>query len=101
MQIAGAKGVHLQGQPGPPQTDVEGFAEGFCLGFRPGPERATDADRAAAALAAIELPAQRWIRHSSISPDRTSARKGGNHRATPTGHGGSEGAQALPQRTRS
>ena len=62
MQIAGAKGVHLQGQPGAgPRLTLMGSLMGLLMGsvwgFVRGESAATDADRAAA-LAAIELPAQ-------------------------------------------
>ncbi len=59
MQIAGAKGVHLQGEPGAgPRLTLLGLLLGSVWGFvraRCGP---TNADRAAA-LAAMELLARR------------------------------------------
>ena len=59
MQIAGAKGVHLQGQPGAgPRLTLMGLLRGSVWGFVWGENAVIDADRAAA-LAAIELPAQR------------------------------------------
>lgn len=59
MQIAGAKGVRLQGQPGAdPRLTLMGLLKGSVWGFVRGKSAATDADRAAV-LAAIELAAQR------------------------------------------
>ena len=58
MQIAGAKGVLLQGQPGAgPRLTMMGLLRGSVWGSS-GANAVTAADRAAA-LAAIELPAQR------------------------------------------
>jgi hypothetical protein len=59
MQIAGAKGVHLQGQPGAgPRLTLLGLLLGSVWGFVRGQVRPTNADRAAA-LAAIRLLARR------------------------------------------
>ena len=59
MQIAGAKGVHLQGQPGAdPRLTLMGLLRGSVWGFVRGQRAAIDADRAAA-LAAIKLLAWR------------------------------------------
>jgi hypothetical protein len=58
MQIAGAKGAHLQGQPGAgPRRTLMGLLRGSVWGFVRGQSAATDADRAAG-LTAIELAAQ-------------------------------------------
>lgn len=46
MQIAGAKGVHLQGQPGAgPRLTLMGLLRGSVWGFVRGERAATDADR--------------------------------------------------------
>ena len=59
MQIAGAKVVHVQGQPGAgPRLTLMGLLRGSVWGFVWGENAATDSDRAAA-LAAIELLARR------------------------------------------
>ncbi len=59
MQIAGAKGAHLQGQTGAgPRLTLMGLLRGSVWGLVWGENAATDADRAAA-RAAIKLPAQR------------------------------------------